>query len=383
MNGNKVIKYIGCYDRLYDGKQTRVFSLAAAKKMDYLCNVLNRIGYKVEIISPAYIIGKNESYEKEATYKLNKNISLILTPSIGAKNKLIRIFRVLLSKIWLFVYLIKNCTANEKVLIYHDYELAFPVLMAQFIRHFKIVLEVEEQFSKVWSLTIYQKFKEDCLLKKGIKGSLVVSELLAEKLAIVSPIISYGNYSVYQGVIDRSERQDIISLIYTGSIDKVKGSAFIAMETITYLPKNYRLMISGPIVQQDKKDFEERMNEINEHCGRKAVEYLGILGGEEYQRLLLNADIALNPQKDGEFGTFLFPSKIISYMSYDLPVVSTRGESIVRSRVSDLIIFAEDFSPEKIAAAIMKVDIEVKLDCRGRLNELNVIFCRQLMTLLG
>ena len=54
----KSIKYIGFYDILRDGVQKRSYSLAWTKKMDYICSVLNQLGYEVELVSPAMGISR-------------------------------------------------------------------------------------------------------------------------------------------------------------------------------------------------------------------------------------------------------------------------------------------------------------------------------------
>lgn len=127
---------------------------------------------------------------------------------------------------------------------------------------------------------------------------MVVSELLAEKLGVENPIVSYGSYSAFKGTIpERTAGDGKIKLVYTGSIDKVKGSAFTAIEAMKYLPDNYELKISGPVAAKDKNDFDELVKQTNKGCGRNAVEYLGLLDEQQYEKLLLSANIALNPQK--------------------------------------------------------------------------------------
>lgn len=375
----KEIKYLGFYDKLYNGKLIRTFSLAAAKKMDYLCAVLGKMDYNVEIISASHITGQCEKYQKETRVKVNAHTELVLPPSMGAKNKVIRIARVFLARLWLFGYLLKNCKKNEKLLVYHNYAYAIPLLIAQKIKGFEIVLEVEEQYSMVWKLTSYQKWKEKLLLKRGGRGSLVVSELLAKKLNIENPIVSYGNYSSYNGDIAPKGLKKEINLIYTGSIDKVKGSAFLALETMKYLPENYQLRLSGPVANNDKQLFEKKLREINIACGREAVIYMGLLNDSQYEKLLLSADIALNPQQDGDFGMFLFPSKILTYLAYDLPVVSTKGASIVQSGVAKLIDFAEEFTPESVAIAVKEVNFSDRMNSRKQLDIMSQQFKEKLM----
>ncbi len=378
------VLYVGYYDILRNGQQIRNYSLAAAKKMDFVFDCVAQLGYHVDVVSPSFIKTKDSIKTGQTRESIKPNIDLILTPSWGAKNKIGRIARVLYSNLWLFLYLLKNTKKDVPVLVYHNYALAIPVLVAQRIKRFHLILEIEEQYSMVWKLTPCQKWKENVLLREGKKDTLVVSELLADKLGIENPVVSYGSYSAFKGIIpERTISNGKIRLVYTGSIDKVKGSAFTAIEAMKYLPDNYELKISGPIATKDKNDFKELVTRINKAYNRKAVEYLGVLDEKQYEQLLLSANIALNPQKEGEFDQYLFPSKILTYMSYGLPVVSTKGESIVKSKVADLITFSVDYSGESVAKAIKNVDIKASTVYLEKLNSLKKEFITRIDRILS
>lgn len=378
------VLYVGYYDVLRSGQQIRNYSLAAAKKMNFVFESIAKLGYHVDVVSPSFIKTRDNVKVEQTREKLEPNVDLILTPSWGAKNKISRIVRVFYSNFWLFSYLLGNTKKDMPVLVYHHYALAIPVLVAQKIKKFHLILEIEEQYSMVWKLTLYQKWKENALLKKGKKDTLVVSELLAEKLGVENPIVSYGSYSVFKGSIpERTADDGKIRLIYTGSIDKVKGSAFTAIEALKYLPDNYELKISGPVTVKDKNEFDELIKQTNKDCGRNVVEYLGILDERQFEELLLSANIALNPQKEGGLGQYLFPSKILTYMSYGLPVVSTRGESIVKSKVVDLITFSDDYSGESVAKAIRNTKIKASVVYLEKLDELRKEFLTEIDKVLS
>lgn len=378
----KNVLYVGFYSVLNEEYGSRNYSLAAAKKMDFVTSAVVKAGYSVEIVSPAYINDVKFYFKKTQKIQLDANVKLTLTPSWGGKNKLLRVGRVLLSNLWLFCYLLRHASKGDPVLVYHNYGLAIPVLLAKKIKRFNLILEIEEQYSMVWKLSRYNKWKEDMLLKQARRDSLVVSELLAEKLGIEDPIVSYGNYNAYKGVIPKKNTDSKIRLIYTGSIDSVKNSAYMAMEVMPFLPDNYEVKLSGPIAKGENEKFYSALERINEKCGRKACEYMGVLDDEEYKNLLLSADIALNLQKEGDFGDFLFPSKILTYLSYNIPVVTTKGGSIVKSSVADILDFADDFSAERIAECVMNVNLFDKTDRRQKLDELSREFIRKIETVL-
>lgn len=378
----KDVLYVGFYDVLREGKQIRNYSLAAAKKMNFVSDAIAKLGFHVDIVSPSFIKVREHKRTGEVREKLNGHVDLVLTPSWGAKTKPERIARVLYSNFWLFAYLLRHAGKGKPVVVYHNHAYALPVIAAQKLKKFKLILEVEEQYSMVWKLSGYQKWKEDLLLKHGAESGLAVSELLADKLKMKNPIVSYGNYNAYQGEIPTKMNGEKKVLVYTGSVDRVKGSAFTAIEAMAYLPDHYELIVSGHVVEEDKKAFFSAIEEMNQRCGRTAVSYAGLLNDEDYEKLLLSADIALNPQKEGGFGQYLFPSKILTYMSYGLPVVSTKGASIVRSEVADLITFADDYTGEAVARAIRSVKAESAQVYLERLDLLKERFLKKLANVL-
>lgn len=376
----KEVKYIGFYDVLRDGKQYRVYSLAAAKKMDYICQELSLLGYKIRIVSPSYVTVEGNKKVKKQSLKIDDSCFLELPSSCEAKSKIKRIIRVLQSRVWLFTYLLKNTERNEKILVYHNYNLALPVILAQKIKGFNIVLEVEEIYSKVWKLTRLQTWKEKLLLKYADEDSLVVSDVLLDELELKEPAISYGSYMVCDEPHIKIN-DGITRLVLTGSVDKERGNGFLAVDAMRHLPSNYKLFISGSVAAKDKDEFWGLIKKVNEELGREACVYLGLLDDEAYNKLLLSSDIALNPQKDGEFGKYVFPSKILTYLGYGLPVVSTRGESIVKSKLANLITFADGYDGSSIAEAIQNVESvsskeycscleNLKLSFRKRLGEI-------------
>ena len=376
------IKYVGFYDVLREGKQYRVYSLAAAKKMDYICHELSTLGHKVRIVSPSYVTAKGNKKIERESHLISDTCCLELPPSCEANNKISRVVRVLQSRLWLFTYLLKNIKRNEKVLVYHNYNLALPVILAQKIKGFDVILEVEEIYSKVWKLSCVQRWKEKILLKYADEKCLVVSEVLAEELKLKKPAVSYGSYMICDKP-HRSVNDGTIKLILTGSVDKERGNGFLAVEAMKYLPSQYKLFISGSVVSKDREEFLELIKKTNADLGRDACVYLGLLDEEKYEQLLLSADIALNPQKEGEFGKYVFPSKILTYLGHGLPVVSTRGKSIEKSSLSDVIVFSDGYDGKSIAKAVENVTIKKADYYYSPLENLQIEFANKLEDIFG
>lgn len=377
----KRILYIGSYDILRGGAPLRVYGLAGAKKMDYICDTIVKMGIKVDIVSPVFSNQVGFGYIPGEDSIIRDGVTLHLPPTFKAYTKIGRAIRVVMAYIWLFIYLLKEAKRNDKVLVYHTHEYVLPIVLAKKIKRFSIILQIEEKYSMIWKLPLFNRWKEDLLLKQASCDALVVSESLADILNIEKPIISYGSYQCYMGTINKIEHDNIV-LVYTGLIDTDRNGGFLSMNAMAYLNDNYVLKLSGPIAEKDRSEFFKQLNSINNKLNRKAIEYLGILNDSDYESLLLSADIALNPQKEGAFGKFLFPSKILTYMSYELPVVTTAGDSIVKSEIADLLNIVDGYEPSDIAECIRKVVPSPGDKMRSRLKKLDEAFLEKFRAIL-
>ncbi|WP_298843452.1 hypothetical protein [Clostridium sp.] len=370
------ITYIGFYDQLINNTEERKYSLAATKKMDYVCDAINELGLSVRIISPAWSKSSKLKYVKTRKVEVTQDKELILCPTWGSKNKITRFLRIIYSLIWLTKWLLINVRENENIIVYHEPWLAIPILVSRLFKKYNLILEIEDYYQEVWKTNFIFRKAEKIIFSK-CDECLLVSEVLKEQLNKPEGIVSYGSYTIctnYKKNIDRRN----IKLVFTGGIEKIRGGAYLAVETMKYLPYNYSLIISGPSGVEDKEDIIAAIRVINDILGRTACKYVGCLADDKYEELLLNSDIGLNTQKDGDYGSYIFPSKIITYLSHNLRVVSTKGISIVKSQVSELIRFAEGYNPESVAKAIMSIDLTDVYESIPKLEQLDNEFKQKL-----
>ena len=104
--------------------------------------------------------------------------------------------------------------------------------------------------------------------------------------------------------------------------------------------------------------------------------YDGCFSGREYIEFIQHCDIGLCTQDpNAAFNATSFPSKILSYMSNGISVVSAKVPVVVDSPVGDLITYYDVQTPEEIAKAILKVNLE-RRGCkeRARIKELDKSF---------
>lgn len=82
---------------------------------------------------------------------------------------------------------------------------------------------------------------------------------------------------------------------------------------------------------------------------------LGMVTEGELERLALSADVLVNPRPIGSDDSCMnFPSKVLDYMSYGRPIVSTRAPGLGPA-FDDLLVFSEGDEPWQLAKAIDRV----------------------------
>ncbi|MDZ4178666.1 MAG: glycosyltransferase, partial [Coriobacteriia bacterium] len=160
-----------------------------------------------------------------------------------------------------------------------------------------------------------------------------------------------------------------------------KGAA-LAAKAAAFLDSRYHVHIIGFGNAVDTRALISLVGEISakSEC---AVTFDGLLAGEGYIRFLQSCDIGLSTQKlDAAFNETSFPSKVLSYMSNGLRVVTIRLKALECSGVGDLLYFYDEDTPSAIASAIRTVDLGEPYDSRSRLQELDVAFREDLSRIL-
>lgn len=82
---------------------------------------------------------------------------------------------------------------------------------------------------------------------------------------------------------------------------------------------------------------------------------LGMVTEGELERLAFSADVLVNPRPvRSDDSCMNFPSKVLDYMSYGRPIVSTRAPGLGPT-FDDLLVFSEGDEPEQLAQTIDRV----------------------------
>ncbi|MCU6769107.1 glycosyltransferase family 4 protein [Barnesiella propionica] len=372
------IKYIGFYD-VRNAGEDRACALSACNKMDYIVSVMQRTGHDVKLISPAWRTSakrKNKNIEK-----LRKKRNLYIAPGFPAYNKFFSYINIFISLLWLFIELVIHSRKNEKILVYHSEWLSIPLRYAKKIKKYKIVLQIEEIYTEVWKKKKYLRRWEKALIEDADEY-ILVSSLLAKRFSdkAVSSIL-YGSYIPVFG--ENIQDKDNINIVYAGGIEITRGGAFGAVGCICHLPSNYTMHICGYGTPAVVEKLKREITVVNDKLKREACVFHGILYEKDLSNLLFSCQIAVNPQVVGDYMSSAFPSKIITYLSHNLRVVTTKIESIEKSPFAKIIYFSSSAKEQDLAESILSVDVNVPYDSRALICQKDREFFEEIKTIFS
>lgn len=372
------IYYLGYYSPESNKDENRNIVLAATNKMTYIVEALEAAGQSVEIVSASQTLNKRYYGEKILPICQKSQAHMFKTLPWG--NKLRRIASILYFRRQYRRYIMKTLTKDDTLIVYHSVMYADFIAKAKKKLGFKLILEVEEIYADV-------NGKEDDRIKEyrvfeAADAYIFPTELLDEKLNKENKphSVIYGTYHVEE---DRNVSFDDgrIHVVYAGTFDPRKGGAMAAVLSAEYLNEDYHLHIIG---FGSKTDKDALLNEIERVSASTKcnVTYDGLLSGEDYIRFIQSCDIGLSTQTpSGDYNNTSFPSKILSYMANGLRVVSIQIPVVENAKIGKSLYFYSEQTPQKIAEAIEKVNIDDEYDSRKLICELDKAFVEDMKNL--
>lgn len=373
---NKKIKYIGYYDTESD---RRLMSPAAVTKMNYISKAIANDGVSVEIISCGVLA--SDCYPS-TTEQLSHNVSVHYGKTIkSGKSFIERIVDRLYENLSILLFLLCNVKKNETIVVYHSLLCMRAVNLAKKLKHFHMILEVEEIYNDVFLKSKVSKKSEQKFIQSA-DAYIFPTKLLNDKYNTFKKpyVIIHGTYQVSK--LQKNIFNDKnIHVVYAGILDPRKGGT-VAVDVADCLPDNYHIHILGYGSKQEVDDIKlkiERKN--NKSCAK--VTYEGLLSGDNYIQFLQSCSIGLCPQDPGaSFTNTSFPSKVLSYLSNGLAVVSIRIPSIEFSEVGDLIHYYDLQEPESVANCILNVNLCNRKEYVDRIEKLNSKFKEEMINLI-
>lgn len=373
------MKYLCYYD--IDDRQNRKYILSAKNKLDYIFSAINSItDEKLEIISMSETKGKKRQPGRIEI--ILPNATLILFSSFGKRNILTKILDYVFLPIKTFLYLLIHTKKDENVIVYHSLSFCTIISIAKKIKHFRLILELEEIYSDVSGDE--KQRKKELKFSDLADGYIFPTFLMDEKLNSKKKpsVIVHGTYHSEKKVSSALD-DDKIHIIYAGTLDPRKGGALAAAGAAKYLSSNYHLHILGFGTEDQIQEINQIAISNNSNPENARLTYDGLLSGDEYIRFIQSCDIGLSTQNPkGAFNNTSFPSKILSYMGNGLRVVSAEIDVVVKSDIGDLVYYYQNQTPQEIANAIMSIDLNKEYDSRERLKQLDRKFIEQMKNMV-
>lgn len=374
-----MVYYLGYY--YTDTKVSKGASWAQSRKMDYIIQSLINENIDVHVLSCAYYGTFKNYYNRGFTTTIRPHFLFTKFPELNYKTFIGKVISRLLLYIALILRLL-SIKKDDTLIVYHSVIVSKIVYHIRKIKKLHIITEVEE----IYSLAFPDKYNSEDGERKALSvsdGYIFVNDLLHTYLKTNKPWIPvYGSYSSCKDMhCERMFNDKKIHLVYAGSFSMHKGGVFHAISSATYLSDKYEMHILGYGDERSVKKLKERIERVNESSPCK-VHYHGMLSGWEFDNFLLSCNIGLNPQNSGEYMETAFPSKVLSYLSHGLNVVTTNLKSLSVSKVADLLMFTEEPTPERIANAILKIDIKSPNYIYSRIETLDMNFRKDLVKML-
>lgn len=363
----------------FDNKTNRNVTPSAITKGKYVASALASCSSEVEIVSLAY---PTKDSQDEVYYQVSENVICHLFKGKYSNNRIIRYLNHKLYDKKIRKYLKQNVKKDDIVVVYHS--LANMKLVKYIKKNItdKIVYEVEEIYGDVIN-DEKAKTKELKTFKNAssyiFSNDYLNSIINTKQLPYVT---CYGTYEI-PTLYKEAFNDNLIHCLYAGTLDCQKQGAAIAINTARYLPNNYIIHILGFGTSQDLSYTKNLIDEINKQYGVTKVIYEGVKLNEEYLKFIQKCQIGLSTQNmDASFNDTSFPSKILSYMSNGLEVVSANIGVVKNSKISQYIHFYEVQDEKEIANVILNINLNAKSNNVDVVKELDKEFKEDLKAML-
>ena len=374
-----MIFYLGYY--YTDPNVTKGASWSQSKKMDYIIQSLNNENVDVHVLSCAYYGTFKQYFSRGFTTTIRPHFFFTKFPELKYKTIIGKAFSRFILYITLILRLLR-IRKEDTLIVYHSVIISEIVFFISKIKDIHIITEVEE----IYSLAFPNKYNSLENEKRSLlapDGFIFVNDLLYAYLNTDKPWTSvYGSYhSCRETQFENIFNDNKIHIVYAGSFSMHKGGVYHAVKAAALLGDKYEMHILGYGDEKSINELNEQISCVNKISCCK-VHYHGMLSGKEYDSFLLSCNIGLNPQNSGKYMETAFPSKVLSYLSHGLNVVTTDLKSLAVSKVADLLVLTKEPEPKMIADAILNIDLKPREVIYSRIEELDKEFRKDLLTMI-
>lgn len=373
-----MLKILGFYNTK-DNEENRQIVPSSRNKLEYVIKTLQKSGKEFEIISASNTNEKQNCPKKRKT--LGDKQSLILLKGFARGGWLKNKFSTLLFFIQLYFYLLFHVKKNDELFVYHSFLYMRSVTWVKKIKKCKLILEVEEIYGD--ALRKPKLTKGELRYFKLADAFVFPTMLLNDKVNKNNKpyCIAHGTYAVEPKITEKFN-DGKIHCVYAGTFDSRKGGCLSAIEAGRFLDEHYHIHILGFGNDKDREKVLQTIDSVGT-CSKCTVTFEGLLNGEEYIRFIQSCHIGLSTQNpDADFNDTSFPSKVLSYLTNGLRVVSVRIKALETSKVHDLLYYYDENTPEAIANAVKSVDLTQDYDSRQHILALDEEFQQQIIEVI-
>ena len=364
-------------------KKKLQYSPAGLTKAKYVVSSLKELGYCVEVGAFTYI--KRGAWQVQSchTELSDNNIPVHYCFSFPHFSTVGCIIQQVIVCIQLFFYLLTQVNKDDVIIVYHERYFYWPVKIIKSIVKRKLVLEIEEVYTMAANSS--NKIIQREINHFSIADAyILINDIIASycKLEQEKPqVVLYGIYKNRQCLVEEFG-DNKIHVVYAGTLSLYKGGAYAAASSALYLnPTAYHIHILGFGSDEEITLIKKHIEDINNKGG--SVTFDGLLTGKEFDYFMSKCHIGLSTQSPtGDYNLTSFPSKVLSYISYGLSVVSVRLEVLEKSLVNNQICYCQTSNPKDISNAIRSLKTVCQRNNSELLELLNVNFKNELNQLL-
>jgi len=366
LSPRKIVWLSNIYDQNYEAERGEeiVPCLSSAKRRDLIKCVADATGLEVVILS---------SPPKAARRRGGKWLPALKTKfsshtQFFCPNWDIPKLRIPLSWFFYVRHALKHTRRGDLVII-DNYEIiyVFAAYGLKWFRGVHFVLDYEDGkhlIDKSWSRVL--SGLAELMGRRLVQAAFLTHPSLAARLPARVPTELVPGFVVGTNSGGNQPNSDSVRFLYSGSLDAARGID-VLLGALPLLPvAGWRLDITGagPLEADVARAAQDRR-------WSDRLTYHGVLPSAVMAELVAQCDVGLNCQKTSDpISEVTFPSKIFSYLSAGLLIVSSRASQVDKV-CGNACLYYEADDPRVLAAAIRQV-VENFSGLRNGLDEKTV-----------
>lgn len=348
-----MIHYFAFYSGNTSNSKIRTSNYAGDDKIDYICSAITDINEPLTLVSNARSLHGYLPYERKNISDVYKRVYFASLPKSNVFGHTINVLFGFIQIIWYVIFNVKN---GDTVLVYHSlgYRNIFSILKRLY--GFKYILEIEELFEFFESSNSYKK--NEARVFKAPDGYLVSNKFINNRINLDNKpaVVINGIYRIEKKRCEQYKNDKVV-VLYAGNLEKQKGVDYI-IRSASCLSSKYEIRIIGFGTESDIERISNLIKQVNTTSECK-VRFDGALKGEAYIEYCQMCDIGICVQDpNDQFNLFEYPSKVFSYLSNGLKVVTNELEQIKNSDVYNYLYISKGVTPDEIAKAVIEADLD-------------------------